>query len=275
MTDNETQPVPVSGPNNEVQVQERKKLRFISLGDLMERPDPECDWLVDRLLPQDGLSVIAAPAKAGKSTTARTLIHAVSTGKEWMGRPVAGGKVLHLSLEERPSTLKNHYGQMGTPGDAVYVLDGPPPKPKYRAALLEDAIRETGAKMAVVDTLLKWVFIQDLNSYSEVSRSMERYIAMSRNTSCHLLFVHHSRKTSGANGAEVLGSVALGGAFDTILSMRWEEGGRRTLYGFGRDDAALEAIVLRRNEQGEIYRASHQGRRRQGDHRGTGEGVPD
>ena len=53
--------------------------------------EPEAvDWLVEGLLPGDGISLLVAPPKVGKSTAARCLAAAVAGGDtNWIGRPLA------------------------------------------------------------------------------------------------------------------------------------------------------------------------------------------
>ena len=256
--------VPVPGPirmgtgTSSGSASEPTTLRIATLDEMRQRPKPEFRWLVDGLLPLNGLAIIGAPSKCGKSTLARNLAHVVCAGEgDWMGRTCRSGPVLHLPLEEGASTVIGHYDKLRTPGDRIHVLDQPQPAPANRAGLLENTIRETEARLVIIDTLAKWIRLapKQGNDYFAVSEVMDPYVGMSRELGACLLFVHHNRKGGGANGEEILGSVALAGAFDTILSMRWAAG-KRTLYGFGRDDAALEDIVLGYDkETGRVWQA--------------------
>ena len=79
-------PVP-DGVEVERILQGRPMLPVVSLGELYAKPDPEVEWLVQGLLPADGLSLLVAPPKVGKSTLARCLAVAVADGRGWwLGR---------------------------------------------------------------------------------------------------------------------------------------------------------------------------------------------
>ena len=228
-----------------------KPLKLATLAELRKRPVQAVRWLVDLLLPLFGLAILAALPKAGKSTLARWLAHVVcSGGGEWLGRECLGGAVLHLALEESATTVLRHYEKLETPGESLYILDQASPEPALRAGLLEEAIKETKARLVIIDPFARWVRLgaKQGNDYSAVSEAMEPYIQMSRSLDTCMLFVHHSRKAGGRNGEEILGSTAMTASFDTILSMKWT-GSQRTVYGFGRDDVQLEDTHLAYDEE--------------------------
>ena len=79
-------------------------------------------------------------------------------------------------------------------------------------------------------------------------------IAITCASTC-LLFVHHNRKASGENDEEILGSTAMTGSFDTILSMR-SRAQQRSVYGFGRDDVQLEDTLLVYDDDTGMVRAA-------------------
>jgi RecA-family ATPase len=75
----------------------------------LAEPDEETPWLVDGLLPQAGLSIIAARPKVGKSTLARTLTLAVARGERFLDRDTTAGTVLYLALEEKRAELRRQF----------------------------------------------------------------------------------------------------------------------------------------------------------------------
>ncbi|HEX2242245.1 MAG TPA: AAA family ATPase, partial [Gammaproteobacteria bacterium] len=84
-------------------------LDFTSLSDLLAEPDEQTPWLVDGLLPQAGLSIIAARPKVGKSTLARTLTLAVARGEPFLDLDTTAGTVLYLALEEKRAELRRQF----------------------------------------------------------------------------------------------------------------------------------------------------------------------
>ena len=229
------------------------KAAVYSLGDLYDMPERDVPWLVDRLLPLGGLSMLVAPPKAGKSTLARVLAVVTAKGGEWLGRDVMQGPVLHLALEESLTSIKRHYAAISAPRDGIYVTDlrGV----RNRAAEAWKLARAVDARLVIVDTLQRMLNVDDGNDYAQVSRELAPFIEASRDLpDCHLLCIHHARKSGGEHGLEVLGSTALSAAVDTVLSLKRDggEGQRRMIEGFGRDDAALERTMLTMDANGWI-----------------------
>ena len=133
-----------------------RPVRLRTLGELRSEPDREIEWLVEDLLPADGLSLIVAPPKVGKSTLGRCLAVATATGAEWLGRSVKRGAVVHLALEERPGTVRGHYDALGAPDEGIHVLLGAAPPPEERLDWLRAAITETDAALVLVDPVQRW-----------------------------------------------------------------------------------------------------------------------
>ena len=118
-----------------------------TLGQLRAEPPRDIGWLVPQLLPANGLSLIVASPKAGKSTLVRCLSVATATGGEWLGRHVTQGVVVHLALEERSQTVLGHYDRLGAPDEGIHLLLGGTPAPEQRLDWLRAAITETRAAL--------------------------------------------------------------------------------------------------------------------------------
>ena len=227
-------------------------LDTLTVGELWEQPEPEVSWLVDGLLPQDGLSLIVAPPKAGKSTLVRCLAAVVSTGGgEWLGRTTTGGTVLHLALEERSQTVKEHYRWLlKADPSRLHIRFGPPPLIEVRWGMLRQTIRNLKPALVIVDTLARWSPTEDGNAYSQVNPAMDPFIEIAREF-CHVVLVHHSRKSGGEHGEEALGSTSFGASVDTILSIK-RKGSERTITSTGRDGADMEESVLVMDDRGMV-----------------------
>lgn len=227
-----------------------RPVRLMTLGQLRALPAPEVEWLVDSLLSADGLSLIVAPPKVGKSTLARCLSVATANGTEWLGRSVTQGPVIHLALEERTATVLSHYDGLGAPDEGIHLLLGAAaPPPDERLDWLRDVIEQTGARLVIVDPLQRWVKISDGNDYSTVTERLGPYIHLAHDLGVHICLVHHSRKGGGDRGDEVLGSTAFYAAADVVISLR-VTGGRRVFYAEGRDGVNVEKTVLTMSDTG-------------------------
>ena len=244
-----------TGTDIELILESRPMLPVVSLGELYAEPDAEVDWLVDGLLPSDGISLLVAPPKVGKSTLVRCLAVTVADGRGWwLGRAVKAGTVLHLALEERRSTVRDHYRSLNAPENSIYAFVGMAPAQKDRLRLLRETVRAIRPALVIIDPLFRYAHILDGNNYAETVERLGPFIDLARSESTHVLLVHHARKGGGEHGAESLGSTGLCGSVDTFMSLSRNET-TRNLYAFGRDGVEIEKTVLRMDEHGWVTAA--------------------
>jgi hypothetical protein len=226
-------------------------LRLKMLGELLREPIVEVDWLVDGLLPVGGVSVIAAKPKVGKSTLARSLALAVATGKNWLGRDVQQGSVVFLALEENARTVRRHFEMMGATGDEpIYLLVGQAPEDAL--AWLRDSVEKVRPALVEIDPMQRLLRAKDLDSYAEVTSTFEPILRIARTTGAHILLTHHARKMkSNWDGDAVLGSTAIVGSVDTLITMK-RTAERRTLATIQREGDDLEETIIRLDEETQI-----------------------
>ena len=231
---------------NAVAPTEQHGFKHVSWAKLKDTPQEQADWLVDGLLRRGGLSFLFAAPKVGKSSTARTLTRAVALGLPWLGRDVQRGGVVYMALEEMPVDVQEHFHQMALPATApVDIVFEREPEETFRK--LEQLIDTLQPALVVVDTLIQLVPIKDLNDYAHTARALQPLLALTRRSNAHVLCLHHSRKSGGSHGAEGLGSQALSGAVDVILSLKRGEH-YRSISSTQRRGRPLEESVLRLDE---------------------------
>ena len=204
-----------------------------SIGDLLDEPEEDIRWLVDDMLPAGGISMLAARPKGGKSSLSRNLALSVARGRPFLGRETVRGPVIFLALEEKKAEVIRHFRRMGARrGDEIYVHHGAAPKEAVLA--LQQLVIERKAVLAVIDPIIR--FFSDLKSareYAEIYNRLGVITDLARQTGCHIMCLHHSRKP--AMGilpseddwtAEVMDSVAFVAAVDTTIMMRRKENQR-------------------------------------------------
>lgn len=173
---------------------------------------PEIDWLVDGLLTKGGISVIAGPAKSGKSTIIRQLTTAIAKGGEFLGRQVKQGAALYLALEEQETMVYKQFKALGVAEtDPVYFHVGPLYKPDGFDDLKE-YIQTNQPRFVIIDTLVLFARIEDQNNYQQVYKALSRYRDLARETGTHIMCIHHTNKMGG-----MMGSSAFEGAVDCIM----------------------------------------------------------
>lgn len=199
-------------------------LEIVDLRDLLLRPTPPQDWIVQDLLPRGGLSMIVAKPKCGKSTLMRQLALNVARGEDFLGRETAQGCVFYVALEERWEDVKGHFKTMGAMEEDIKIIPGPFPPDGFTQ--LRKEIEEKRPILIVIDTLGRVARIKDFNAYGEVTERLGPFLTLAHETSCHVCLVHHAKKTEAEAIDAALGSTALTGTVDTIIHLKRHEGYR-------------------------------------------------
>lgn len=214
---------------------QKAKLQFTTLDDLLAEPEEKVSWVWDKTLPSSGFSICAAKPKVGKSTLARNLAVAVMRGDDFFGRATTQGRILYLCMEEKRAEVAKHFKRMGASGKDLMIHTGN--TGENRLDELEQAIKEFQPVLIILDPLARFARIADFNDYAKVNRELEPIVDLVRETSCHILAVHHDGKGEREGGDSLLGSTAFFGIVDALLKMKRREFGRtlETVQRYGED----------------------------------------
>lgn len=186
--------------------------RVFTFDEVDAMPQETHDWRIDGLVHEEGVVIVAARPKIGKSTLLRNMSLALARGEPFLGRVTKQCAVLWLALEESKSDVIEHFKKLGiAKGDAVGFHFGDPP----RKALewLNEVAEGYGA--IVIDTLGKF-FPQliNFNDYGEVNRHMRPMERFAHETHRTIFFAHHA---GWAGEVRAQGSTAFAGAADCML----------------------------------------------------------
>jgi hypothetical protein len=252
-----------------------KRARITNGAELMAREFAPIVEIVPGLLPE-GLMLLAARPKVGKSWLALQLGLAVATDGEFLGRRVVGGSVLYLALEDSDRRMRARLEKLGAAGLDLtrfhYAtawdrgLDG--------AAEIAQWVRATpDARLVVVDVLAKLRearsgrdsgYAQDYDDIAILKPAAGRGVAV--------LLVHHTRKATADDPLdEVSGTLGVAGAADGAWVLKRGRGSDDgELHLIGRDVEAEGAFAVRFNRetcrwewQGEAWRARLSAERRE------------
>ena len=207
---------------------QKEELIVVNLKDLNHQDLTETPWLIDRVLPQNGLGTMVGKPKVGKSTLLRNLAACVVRGNPWLGRECLQGPVLYVTYEDDPLTVRDHMASLGlVDEDKFYFVDRPSMPEKLWA--LRKGIDDYEPVLTIVDPLALFLGIKDGNDYQAVYRAMGAVLSLARDTNTAILLSHHERKGGGSQGEESLGSTAFFGAVDVQLHISRDDTGDRSL----------------------------------------------
>lgn len=220
-------------------VESLHRFSFTSLDDLLIEPIEEKRYVVDRMLICAGFSLWCAKPKTGKSTGARNLAVAIAEGGSFCGRSCRQGKVIYLCLEEKRAEVADHFRRMGASGPHILIFTGATPKDVLDA--LASAIEEHEPALVIIDPLSRFIRVPDFSDYGAITLALEPLVDLARNSKCqtHIMSLHHNGKGGDLReaGDAVLGSTALFGIVDTLITMRKRERARtiETVQRYGED----------------------------------------
>jgi len=206
--------------------------RLTTAAELLAMDIPMPKWRVAGLIPYEGMAVLAAEAKLGKTWLALQIARAVASGDAVLGRRVMeAGKVLYLSYEDGLARLRERIISQGW-GDEVervYIEDGSKwdlLRPEARAELAS-LVREYGIGLVIVDTLkaaLRGGRIEE--NRAEFVDTLYHLRDAIREAGASLLIIHHHRKGRvGDVAQDIRGTSAISGATDMMLGLYRGEGG--------------------------------------------------
>ena len=227
--------------------QAQRGFKRISWAKFKYQKTERIEWVVGELLRRGGVSIFVAPSKTGKSKTARNITRAVLLGLDCFGRATTPGSVIYMALDEGDVPPREHFQQMGLPDDVPLemVIDR---EPEDALRKLAEMIEDVQPVLVVVDLMSQLIPISKLNDYGRVQQALQPLLDITRKCSAHVMLLHHARKVGGSFGAEVLGSEALAGSVDTILSLKRGEH-YRSISSTQRTGTPLEDLVLRLDEE--------------------------
>lgn len=222
-------------------------LSLTSLKDLYDEPEQTVDWLVENLLPMGGVSVIGGKPKAGKSTTVRNLIICVAKGVPFLNFPVTQGPVIYCAFEEKREEVRKHFQDLGA--DSLLPIESfIGQAPEGIVEKIRISAQQLNPVLIVLDTLAKVANVKDFNDYAQMTKALDPFLHVARDTGAHLLFVHHAGKGDRSGGDALLGSTAIFGTVDTCLIQKRSEK-YRTLEAICRYGHDLEETVLEWDEK--------------------------
>jgi putative DNA primase/helicase len=181
---------------------------------------PSQDWLVEGVVPAQGLGVFYGGPGTGKSALVIDMVRCISAGLPWFGREVSQQRVWYIALEGgagvrmRVMAAEMRYGPRV---QAKFVFDN-------FSFLREDDLKELlslidaydGVGLIVIDTLACAMPGGDENSSRDLGTVVAGAKALQEKTGGAVLMVHHTGKDPKRG---MRGHSLLHGAIDTAIEV--------------------------------------------------------
>ncbi len=187
---------------------------FLSLNELNSKTIIEPKFIVEDLLIEGGISILAGEAKAGKSTLTRQIMAAVSNGDNLLNKKTIKTKVYYLSLEDREYFVRSSLNALDADLNNLFISNQ---KITDWPKAFQD-FDDGESKLIVLDTMSLNINIPDLNDYSKVYAALSPFKAFATKTNSHVLMLHHLGKNKDlSNQSQMIGSTALSGVVESMI----------------------------------------------------------
>jgi hypothetical protein len=186
-------------------------------------------WLVGGWLPLDATVLLYSDPGVGKSFYALSLALQVASGGEWVGESLAEALPVLYVAAERPTDQRDRaeawslYYEEDLPQKFTLMEAATPPQltnPLDVAAICQE-IRDTGAKLVVLDTYARMTLGLEENASSATSPVVEALDQIRKATEGGSVFVVHHKPKGGDTPR---GSTALLGGVDMTILLTKSDG---------------------------------------------------
>ena len=224
MSNPEELKVSVAAAKREVRKIYKRGFASVTASDLQIANIPPPEWLIPDVLPQ-GLAILCASSKVGKSWMAMQMCLAISRGKEFLDYKTNQSSCLYLALEDSLFRLKERLNK---------VIDGDKAPNNFYLAIRangmdgglfqqidEEFEEHPDIKLIIIDTLQKvrGSAKKDEMSYATDYRELGVLKEYADNKKICILLVHHLRKMADENDVfnMISGSNGIMGVTDNIF----------------------------------------------------------
>jgi len=209
-------------------------LKLIRMSDIETE---EVHWLWKPYLPAGKITIVQGDPGEGKTTFILQLVSLLTQGKplpeQREGAPPIS--VIYQTAEDGlADTIKPRLETAGADCDRVLVIDECEKPLSFLDERIEQAIRETGAKLFILDPLQAYLGDGvDMHRANEVRPIFKRLGQVAETTGCAVILIGHMNKIQGAKSAyRGLGSIDFRAAARSVL-----------LVGRSKDDPEQRIVV--------------------------------
>jgi hypothetical protein len=232
------------------------KPNFMSAAELLQTEFAPIRWIIQDILPE-GLFILAARPKIGKSWLAMQTVLGVGSGADVLNRRTSKGEALYLALEDNPRRIKSrllkyragYLADQSALARVTFVTEWKLADDGGIEALYEWLDAHPQARLIVIDTLEKFRArrTERGNQYGEDYAALQTLKAICDTRQISIVVVHHTRKAEADDPIDsISGTLGLGGAADGALVLTRRRGSEQAeLHLIGRDIPGEGAYAVR------------------------------
>ena len=200
-----------------------RTLQSSPLRSILEASAPRGE-LIPGLLPADGIAILTAAPKVGKTMFASQAALAIQEGTSFLGFPPGpAGSVLYCDHESSNDDLRQRFklleGDAKDPYALTFCRDSFQLAREDDVDGLIDLVRTAGHSLVVIDTLATYMLGIDENDAGSVSRPMHSLRRLQHETGAAILVVAHASKgeNHGKIAAKTRGSNAITATASSLI----------------------------------------------------------
>ncbi|KHO62699.1 Toprim domain/AAA domain [Thermoanaerobacter sp. YS13] len=205
------------------ETQKRPVVQVFGVKDFLQYAESlgSISWLVDSLIPENGIVLISGRPKRGKSTLARQLLTGVAVPNKALSlnKSVKQSPVVITAGEDFPQAVAQHLLNLGALQDSPISIALP-------TSFTEDwqeLLQPFEGKLVLLDPAPLFLKIRDVNDYVQVYDRLAELKAFAKSHDMTLVLTWHDRKPAKGDSTEamdaVLGSTATTGAVDVVANL--------------------------------------------------------
>ena len=197
----------------------------------------EVKWLWPPYVPLGKLTIVQGDPGEGKTTLVLAVIASLTRGEPLPGCAAAEAPMtaIYQTAEDGlADTIKPRLEARGADCSRVFVIDESRKELSMLDKRLEKAIRETGARLVVLDPMQAYLGSDvDMHRANEIRPIMKHVAAMAERSECAVILIGHMNKAQGLkSGYRGLGSIDFRAAARSVL-----------LVGRSKDDPAVRIVA--------------------------------
>lgn len=195
---------------------------------------PERLWLIEDIIPDRGIILLAGSPKSGKSNFSLNVGRSLVFGEPFLDKPANKGKVLYLALE-RYELIQERSSSLGLKDISNFLVLPPyletPLKTTHslnekELPILKGMIRRVGPKLIIIDPLILFLDLSpdDFHRYDRLYPRFGELRKICEDFNCAIMLVHHTRKSASVRPSnkkemtdEILGSRAIAAISDVLI----------------------------------------------------------